>query len=48
MSMEFSEGLNKIDNGIGKLNSQVKVGNIISMINLYQNYKSNKNTKSLK
>lgn len=48
MSMEFSEGLNKIDNGIGKLNSQVKVGNVFSMINLYQNYKSNKHTKSLK
>lgn len=31
-----------------EINSSVKVGNLINSINTYQNYKSNKNTKSLK
>lgn len=31
-----------------EINSSVKVGNLINSINTYQNYKSNKNTKTLK
>ena len=43
------ENMNEnIDSQLSKINSSVKVGNLINSINTYQNYKINKNTKSLK
>ena len=33
---------------LSEIDSTLKVGNLISVINTYQNYKINKNTKSLR
>ena len=38
----------QLSNQLSEINSTLKVGNLISSINLYQNYKINKNTKSLR
>lgn len=37
-----------LDRRLGEIDSTLKVGNLINVINAYQNYKINKNTKSLK
>ena len=37
-----------LDRRLGEIDSTLKVGNLINAINTYQNYKINKNTKSLK
>ena len=42
ISIELSSGLNEIKGEIRGLNDQVQVGNIISIINLYQTYRINK------
>ena len=38
---------NQLSNQLSGIDSTLKVGNLISVINTYQNYKINKNTKSL-
>ena len=42
------ESVEKLDCKLSEIDSTLKVGNLISVINTYQNYKINKNTKSLR
>ena len=38
----------QLSNQLSKIDSTMKVGNLINTINTYQNYKNNKNTKNLR
>ena len=38
----------QLSNQLSEINSTLKVGNLISSINLYKNYKINRNTRSLR
>ena len=42
------ESVKKLDSKLTEIDSTLKAGNLISVINTYQNYKINKNTKSLR
>lgn len=42
------ESVKKLELKLGEIDSTLKVGNLISVINTYQTYKINKNTKSLR
>ena len=42
------ESNKQLTNQLSEIDSTLKVGNLISVINTYQNYKINKNTKSLR
>jgi hypothetical protein len=39
---------NQLSNQLSGIDSTLKVGNLISVINTYQNYKTNKRLKNLK
>ena len=36
-----------LDNRLGEIDSSIKTNNLLTLINTYQTYKINKNTKSL-
>tara|TARA_B110000027_G_scaffold132943_1_gene160242 strand:- start:816 stop:2084 length:1269 start_codon:yes stop_codon:yes gene_type:complete len=48
LSYITEESTRMLDNRLGEIDSTLKFGNLISTINTYQNYKINKNTKSLR
>ena len=51
-NMMIDENLSRLNSSLSSnlksIDSTLKVGNLISTINTYQNYKINKNTKSLR
>ena len=48
LSYVTEESNKQLSNKLSEINSSIKVGNLISTINTYQNYKINKKTKSLR
>lgn len=48
LSYITEESNRQLENQLSEIDSTMKVGNLISTINTYQNYKINKNTKSLR
>ena len=48
LSSITEEANKQLSNQLSEIDSTMKVGNLISTINTYQNYKINKNTKSLR
>ena len=48
LSYVTEESNRQLTNQLSEIDSTLKVGNLISVINTYQNYKINKNTKSLR
>ena len=48
LSYITEESNKQLENQLSEIDSTLKVGNLISTINTYQNYKINKNTKSLR
>ena len=48
LSYVTEESNRQLENQLSEIDSTMKVGNLISTINTYQNYKINKNTKSLR
>ena len=48
LSYVTEESNRQLENQLSEIDSTMKVGNLINVINLYQNNKTNKNTKGLK
>ena len=48
LSYATEESNRQLENQLSEIDSTLKVGNLINTINTYQNYKINKNTKSLR
>jgi hypothetical protein len=48
LSYVTEESNRLLDDRLGEINSSIQTGNLLSLINVYQNYKINKNTKSLR
>ena len=48
LSYVTEESNKQLTEQLSEIDSTMKVGNLISVINTYQNYKINKNTKSLR
>jgi hypothetical protein len=48
LSYATEESNRQLENQLSEIDSTLKVGNLISTINTYQNYKINKNTKNLR
>lgn len=42
------ESMNQIDKRLGEIDSTIKTNNFLTLINTYQSYKINKNTKNIK
>ena len=45
---EINSSIRVLDEGLGEINSSIKTNNLLTLINTYQTYKINKNTKSLR
>ena len=43
-----SESIRMLDNRLGEIDSSIKTNNLLTLINTYQTYKINKNTKGLR
>ena len=48
LSFITKESSNMLDNRLGEIDSSIKTNNLLTLIQTYQTYKINKNTKSLK
>ena len=48
LSFITEESTRVLDNRLGEINSSIKTNNLLTLINTYQTYKINKNTKSLR
>ena len=48
LSYITEESTRMLDNRLGEIDSSIKTNNLLTLIQTYQTYKINKNTKSLK
>jgi len=48
LSYITEESTRMLDNRLGEIDSSIKTNNLLTLINTYQTYKINKNTKSLR